>query len=78
MAKFHGIYMTNLNNETEFIVDILGKMDTWIFQNLGYRSVKHLSNAGTKIWNELDKELKSTSDLKNFRMKLRSILTEKQ
>lgn len=42
--------------------------------SIGQRSFKY---RGTKIWNELETELKSTSDLKNFRMKLRSILIEK-
>ena len=66
MTKLHGIYVTNLNNETEFIIGILGKMErdldiSKFRTSIGQRSFK---DRGTKIWNELDKELKSTSDRK--------------
>ena len=53
-----------------------GDLDIKKFRtSIGQRSFKY---SGTKIWNDLDTELKSTSDLKNFRMKLSSILTEKR
>ena len=44
MRKLHSIYVIILNNETEFIVEILEEMDTWIFQNIGHLSVKDRSN----------------------------------
>ena len=34
------IYVIILNNETEFITEILEEMETWIFQNLEHRTVK--------------------------------------
>ena len=71
--------MITLNNETEFITEILDEMETWIFQNLGHRSVKDRSKyRGTKIWNGLDTELKSISDLNYFKTKLKTILIEKR
>jgi hypothetical protein len=44
MTKLHSIYSIILNNETEFITEILEEMETWIFQNIGRRSVKDRSN----------------------------------
>ena len=66
-------------NETEFITEILEEMETWIFQNLGHRSVKDRSKyRGTKIWNGLDTELKSISDLNySYRKAMSFFLTHK-
>ena len=44
MTKLHSIDAIVLNNETEFIIEILEEMETWIFQNIGHRSVKDRSN----------------------------------
>ena len=78
MTKLHSIYVIILNNETEFITEILEEMETWIFQNIGHRSVKDRSNTEGLIWNGLDTELKSISDLNNFKTKHKTILMEKR
>ena len=44
MTKLRSIYVVIVNNETEFITEILEQMETWIFQNLGHRSVKDRSD----------------------------------
>jgi hypothetical protein len=44
MTKLHSIYVITLNNETEFITEILEEMETWIFQTSGHRSVEDRSN----------------------------------
>ena len=43
--------------------------------SIGQRSFKY---RGTKIWNGLDTDLKSISDLNNFKTKLKTILIEKR
>jgi hypothetical protein len=81
MTKLHSIYAIILNNETEFITEILEEMETWIFQNIGIRTSigqRSFKYRGTKIWNGLDTELKSISDLNNFKTKLKTILIEKR
>ena len=44
--KAHSIYVVPLNNETEFITEILEEMQIWIFQNSDNRAVKDRSNIG--------------------------------
>ena len=76
MTKLHSIYVIILNNETEFITEILEEMETWKFRtSIGQRSFKY---RGTKIWNGLDTELKPISDLNNFKTKFKTILIEKR
>ena len=58
--------------------EILEEMETWIFQNIVHRSVKDRSNRGTKIWNDLNTELKSIIDLNNFKTELQTILIGKR
>ena len=61
--------------------EILEEMETWIFQNIGIRTSigqRSFKYRGTKIWNGLDTELKSISDLNNFKTKLKTILIEKR
>jgi hypothetical protein len=80
MTKLHSIYVLILNNETEFITKILEEMETWIFHkfrtSIGQRLFKY---RGTKIWNDVDTELKSISDhhFNYFKTKLKTILIEK-
>jgi hypothetical protein len=53
-----------------------GDLDIPKFRSsIGRRSFKY---RGTKIWNGLDTELKSISDLNNFKTKLKTILIEKR
>ena len=72
---FHSIYAIILNNKTEFITEILEEPFPKYRTSIGQRSFKY---RGTKIWNGLDTELKSISDLNNFKTKLKTILIEKQ
>ena len=42
------------------------------YQSIGLRPVKVPKYRGTKIWNALDEELKSTANLKHFKSKLKA------
>jgi hypothetical protein len=74
--KRHSIYVIILNNETEFITEIRGRnggLDIPKFRtSIGQRSFR-----GTKVWNDLDTELKPISDLNSFKTKLKANLIEK-